>query len=104
NVSFYNATGETAVHPTPVVGVLGVIADVGTRVPLGFRRAGAAVLLLGETGDDFGGSAWAAMAHRHLGGRPPAVNLAAERALAGVLAQAAAAGLLGAAHDVSDGG
>jgi phosphoribosylformylglycinamidine synthase len=104
NVSFYNATGEVPVHPTPVVGVLGVIADVRTRLSLAFGQPGARVVLLGATAADFGGSAWAAAAHGHLGGRPPAVDLAAERSLAAVLADAAAGGLLTAAHDLSEGG
>ena len=104
NVSFYNQTGEAAIHPTPVIGVLGVLADVRRRVPIGFGVAGATVVLLGRTGEEFGGSAWAQIAHGHLGGRPPAVNLAAEQALAGLLAAAAADGLLAAAHDLSDGG
>ena len=46
NVSFYNQTGDRAILPTPVVGVLGVIDDVAGRVPSGFtprrRRRGAA--------------------------------------------------------------
>jgi phosphoribosylformylglycinamidine synthase subunit PurL len=104
NVSFYNQTGDVPVHPTPVVGVLGVLADVRRRLSLAFSRPQARVVLLGTTRPEFGGSAWAWVAHGHLGGHPPAVDLAAERALAGVLAAAAADGLLTAAHDVSDGG
>ena len=104
NVSLYNQTGDIAIHPTPVVGVLGVMADVGRRTPSGWRSSGAPVLLLGRTRAEFGGSEWAWAEHGHLGGRPPAVDLAAERALAGVLADAAEAGLLEAAHDLSDGG
>ncbi len=104
NVSFYNQTGEAAIHPTPVVGVLGVLADVRQRVPSGFRVPGAAVVLLGRTRAEFGGSAWAHVLHGHLGGRPPEADLAAEQALAALLAEAAAAGLLAAAHDLSGGG
>ena len=104
NVSFYNQTGEVPIHPTPVVGVLGVLPDVRRRLSLGFRRPGASLVLLGRTGEDFGGSAWAWAVHGHLGGRPPAVDLAMERALAAVLAAAAQDGLLAAAHDLSDGG
>jgi phosphoribosylformylglycinamidine synthase subunit PurL len=104
NVSFYNQTGEVAIHPTPVVGVLGVLDDVRRRVPIGFSRPGAQVVLLGTTRAEFGGSAWAQVAHGHLGGRPPAVDLDAERAAAALLAAAARAGLLDAAHDLSDGG
>jgi len=104
NVSFYNATGGTPINPTPIVGVLGVIEDVRAHLSAAFRQAGERVLLLGQTRPEFGGSAWAAMAHGHLGGRPPAVDLAAERALAAVLCAAAADGLLTTAHDLSDGG
>ena len=104
NVSFYNQTDETPIHPTPVVGVLGVHADVTRRVPIGLRTEGAPIVLLGRTGAEFGGSAWAQVTHGHCGGRPPEVDLAAERALADVLTGAAADGLLEAAHDLSDGG
>jgi phosphoribosylformylglycinamidine synthase len=104
NVSFYNQTADAAIHPTPVVGVLGVHDDVSTRLSIGFRRAGCRVVLLGRSEPEFGGSLWAHVAHGHLGGRPPAVNLAAERALAAVLAEAGRRGLLEAAHDLSDGG
>ncbi|MBI1759514.1 MAG: phosphoribosylformylglycinamidine synthase subunit PurL [Actinobacteria bacterium] len=105
NVSFYNSTGDTAILPTPVVGVLGVLPDVRRRTPMGFGGAdGAALLLLGRTRPEFGGSEWAWTVHRHLGGRPPEVDLAAEAALAEVLVAASATGLLAAAHDLSDGG
>jgi phosphoribosylformylglycinamidine synthase subunit PurL len=104
NVSFYNQTDAVPIHPTPVIGVLGVHEDVARRVPIGFGTEGASVVLLGRTAAEFGGSAWAHVTHRHIGGRPPVVDLAAERALATVLTGAAAAGLLDAAHDLSEGG
>ena len=104
NVSFYNQTCGVAIHPTPVIGVLGVHDDVRRRLSIGFGAAGASVLLLGRTAAEFGGSLWAHVAHGHVGGRPPAVDLDAERRLAAVLAAGAAGGLLAAAHDLSDGG
>ncbi len=104
NVSFYNQTGDRAILPTPVVGVLGVIDDVAQRIPAGFRRDGDTILLLGDTFDELGGSEWAHVVHGHLGGRPPAVDLDAERRLAGLLASAAADEVLTGAHDLSDGG
>ncbi|MEV4322931.1 phosphoribosylformylglycinamidine synthase subunit PurL [Microbispora rosea] len=104
NVSFYNQTGSTAINPTPVVGVLGVIDDVAQRVRSGFTAPGLRVLLLGETREEFGGSEWAHVAHGHLGGLPPQADLEAERALAAVLTEAAARGLLEGSHDLSDGG
>jgi phosphoribosylformylglycinamidine synthase II len=104
NVSFYNQTGTVAVHPTPVIGVLGVHDDVRRRLSIGFGAAEADLVLLGRTGAEFGGSAWAHVVHGHLGGRPPVPDLPAEQRLAALLAAAAAAGLLAAAHDLSDGG
>jgi phosphoribosylformylglycinamidine synthase len=104
NVSFYNQTGEVAIHPTPVVGVLGVMDDVSKRSGTGFRTEGAHVYLLGTTRDELGGSEWAHVIHKHLGGLPPRVDLAAEQALGAVLVAAASAGLVEAAHDLSDGG
>ena len=104
NVSFYNQTGDAPILPTPVVGVLGVLTDVARRTPMGLRGDGDVLLLCGETRDELGGSEWAHVVHGHLGGRPPAVDLAAERALAEVLVGGAEQGLLAAAHDLSDGG
>jgi phosphoribosylformylglycinamidine synthase len=104
NVSFYNQTGHTAINPTPVVGVLGVISNVANRLPMGFATEGDVLVLLGQTRPELSGSEWAWVTHQHLGGQPPGVNLAAERILAGVLADAAAHGHLSAAHDLSDGG
>ena len=104
NVSFYNQTGETAIHPTPVVGVLGVLQDVARRTRSGWQVADLEVLLLGLTRDELDGSEWAWAEHAHLGGLPPAVDLGAERRLAQVLISAAGQGLARAAHDLSDGG
>ena len=104
NVSFYNQTGNTPILPTPVVGVLGVIDDVTRRTPGGFQAAGQVIYLLGETRDEFGGSAWAEVIHDHLGGAPPAVDRAQEKALAEVLIRASRRGMLASAHDLADGG
>ena len=104
NVSFYNQTGSTPIHPTPVVGVLGVIDDVAKRVPTGFTGEGLRVALLGETSEEFGGSEWAHVVHGHLGGLPPQADLVAEQALGAVLVEAARRGLLEGSHDLSDGG
>lgn len=109
NVSLYNGTGEpgkidSAIHPTPVVGVLGVLDDVADAVPSGWTTPGQAVYLLGETRAELDGSAWADVVHGHLGGTPPRVDLAAERRLAQVLVAAARDDLVDAAHDLSEGG
>ena len=104
NVSFYNQTDGTNIHPTPVVGMLGVIDDVADRIPMGFAHPGDAVVLLGETKEELSGSSWADVVHGHLGGMPPMPNLDAEKALARVLIDSSKARLLSSAHDLADGG
>jgi phosphoribosylformylglycinamidine synthase len=104
NVSFYNESGGRPVHPTPVVGVLGLLDDAARTVPSGFPRAGLDVWLLGETRADFGGSVWQRLAAGRLEGRPPGLDLEAEAALQRLLVELATGGLLACAHDCSDGG
>ena len=78
NVSLYNQTGTTPIHPSPVVAVLGKFDDVARRTPSGWREDGQAIYLLGTTAAELDGSEWANM-RGHLGGLPPKVDLAAER-------------------------
>ncbi|MER6916808.1 phosphoribosylformylglycinamidine synthase subunit PurL [Streptomyces sp. NPDC000594] len=104
NVSLYNQTGDIAIHPTPVVAVLGVIDDVTRRTPIGFGEEGQLLYLLGDTREEFGGSAWSQVIHDHLGGLPPAVDLDREKLLGEILISASRDGMIDAAHDLSDGG
>jgi phosphoribosylformylglycinamidine synthase len=104
NVSLYNQTGDVAIHPTPVVAVLGVIDDVNRRTPIAFKDQGHLIYLLGDTKDELSGSAWAQVVHDHLGGLPPAVDLERERLLGEILISASRDGMVDAAHDLSDGG
>lgn len=104
NVSFYNQTGDQPIHPTPVIAVLGVIDDVARRVPSGWQDDGHNIYLLGTTHEELDGSAWAGVIHDHLGGRPPAVDLGREAALAGLLHAGSQGSLIDSAHDLSEGG
>lgn len=104
NVSLYNQTGETAIHPTPVVAVLGVIDDVTRRTPIAFAEEGQLLYLLGDTREEFGGSAWSQVIHDHLGGLPPTVDLDREKLLGEILISGSRDGMIDAAHDLSDGG
>lgn len=104
NVSFYNQTGDVAIHPTPVIGVLGVIDNVERRTPMAWALDGELVYVLGTTRDELAGSEWAHAMHKHLGGLPPALDLAAEKKLAQILVAGSVQKLFSAAHDVSEGG
>jgi phosphoribosylformylglycinamidine synthase len=103
NVSFYNQSGETQIHPTPVIGMVGILEDASKRVGMAWPKDHA-VILLGETRAELGGSEWAWVAHEHLGGTPPALDLDAERRLLFLLAELAENDLIASAHDCSDGG
>ena len=109
NVSLYNSTGEagdidSSIHPTPVVVMLGVLDDVTRATTSGWRNPGETIFLLGTTRAELDGSAWADVVHNHLGGLPPQVDFAAEKALAEVLVNATRDELVDAAHDLSEGG
>ena len=109
NVSLYNTTGEAGtvdanIHPTPVIGVLGVLDDVTRVTTSGWSNPGETIFLLGTTRAELDGSAWADVVHSHLGGMPPALDLEAEKSLAEVLINATRDELVDAAHDLSEGG
>ncbi|RNC94338.1 MAG: phosphoribosylformylglycinamidine synthase subunit PurL [Synechococcus sp. YX04-3] len=116
NVSLYNETRRDdgtlqPIHPTPVVGMVGLVENIERVVGLGWRQPGDAVLLLGvapdEQGDDrlgLAGSSYQMLVSGVLAGRPPRVDFELERGVQQLLRQAIDAGLLASAHDSSDGG
>ncbi|MDP9330940.1 MAG: phosphoribosylformylglycinamidine synthase subunit PurL [Actinomycetota bacterium] len=104
NVSFYNESGGSAIWPTPVIGMLGLLQDYRLRVPTGFPRSGLAIYVLGETFAELGGSEFAEAVLGVVAGHPPALDLDKESALIALLGASAAEDLLASAHDCSDGG
>ena len=104
NVSLYNETDGEAVHPTPVLGVVGVIEDARRVLGRAFRRPGAAVVLLGDAEPELGGSEYLKRVHGLVRGQPPALDLERERALQRLVAGAAADALIESAHDCAEGG
>jgi phosphoribosylformylglycinamidine (FGAM) synthase-like enzyme len=104
NVSLYNQTGGVAIHPTPVVGVLGVFDDVTRATPSGWKEPGQTIYLLGTTDSELDGSAWADVTAGHLGGVPPQYKPEAEKELGEILINCSRDGMIDAAHDLSEGG
>jgi phosphoribosylformylglycinamidine synthase len=104
NVSLYNETDGRAVLPTPVVGVVGLVEQADRVVRRTLRAAGDAVILLGDSRAELGGSEYLSIAHRLTRGVPPALDLAREAALQRVLVDGAMAGLIRSAHDCAEGG
>jgi phosphoribosylformylglycinamidine synthase len=119
NVSLYNETRlpdgtMQPIHPTPVVGMVGLVHDLAQVCGQAWRAAGDAIWLLGvplETGEapadprlTLAGSSYLERLHGAVTGRPPEIDLVLERAVQGFLRQAIASGLVASAHDLSDGG
>src|SRR5438270_6932280 len=111
NVSFYNETEGRGIHPTPVIGMIGLIEDVRRVVTQGFKREGHLIALIGETADDLAASEYEATVEgrtfeemRAAGARLPRLDLARERAVEEATLRAAEEGLLQSAHDCADGG
>ncbi len=104
NVSLYNETDGRAVLPTPVLGVVGLIDDAERIARRTFQAAGDAVVLLGESRTELGGSEYLKTIHGMVRGVPPALDLAREAALQRLLVDAIGAGVIQSAHDCADGG
>jgi phosphoribosylformylglycinamidine synthase subunit PurL len=104
NVSFYNESEGSAIWPTPVIGMLGLLGDHRLRVATGFARSGLAIYALGETFAELGGSEFAEAILGSLGGRPPALDLSKEVALQALLVELAERDVVVSGHDCGDGG
>jgi phosphoribosylformylglycinamidine synthase len=104
NVSLYNETDGKAIHPTPIIGVVGLIERADRALSRVFARADLDIVLLGTNAGELGASEFVKTLGGLTRGAPPALNLARERALQQLLVEAASGGMLRSAHDCSDGG
>ena len=101
NVSFYNQTGDVAILPTPVIGVLGVIQDVRARTPMGIPSADLDLYVIGKYNGNLSGSEWAYL-HGEIGNASPVADLDMEKRLVNFLLDGQE--IFESAHDVSNGG
>ena len=104
NVSLYNENPQGSIDPTPTVGMVGLIEDERHIVTQSFKAAGDVILLLGDWGDELGGSQYVAVVHGRKEGLPPRLHIEREKALHDALRALGRAGLLQSAHDCSEGG
>jgi phosphoribosylformylglycinamidine synthase len=104
NVSLYNETAESAVMPTPMVGVVGAMDDVTQHITMAAGTGDALVLLAGTISPALGGSTYLADIHGLTIGNPPAIDLETEAVVQQTALNLIGDGLVSAAHDCSDGG
>lgn len=104
NVSFYNETETHAIHPTPIIGMVGVLEDVEKACTAEFKEKGDIILLLGSTKDEIGGSEYLARIHGLEKGEVPAINFGLEKKLQVLVLEGIEKGLVQSAHDLSEGG
>ncbi|MCP1156519.1 MULTISPECIES: phosphoribosylformylglycinamidine synthase subunit PurL [Bacillus] len=104
NVSLYNETNGTAVYPTPVVGMVGLVEDVDHITTQSFKQAGDLIYLLGETKAEFGGSELQKLVHGEIFGKAPELDLEKEARNQEQVLKAIRAGLVSSAHDLAEGG
>ena len=104
NVSLYNETDGSAVLPTPTLGVVGLLEDADAVVRRAFQSAGDVIVLLGEGGEELGGSEYLKIMHGLVRGLPPVLDLEREAALQRVLVAGASSRLIRSAHDCAEGG
>ncbi len=104
NVSFYNENPNTAIYPTPVIGMLGILNDFKKAIGYHFKKEGDLVYLLGSECDEMGGSEYLRIIHNQVMGNPPAVDLNKEKLLQNLMLELSDHKILQSAHDCSEGG
>lgn len=104
NVSLYNERSGTAVYPTPVVGMVGLVEDIDHITTQSFKEAGDLIYLIGETKPEFGGSELQKLTNGEIFGKAPELNLEVEEKAQKQVLSAIRAGVVASAHDVSEGG
>ena len=104
NVSFYNESFGTAIYPTPVIGMVGLIGNLAIRRTIAFPEEGLLVVMLGDTEEELGGSEYLKLVHGLVAGRPPRLNLRLEKSVQTTCIEGIRRGIVLSAHDCSEGG
>ena len=104
NVSLYNENNGQAIHPTPMVGMVGLIKDLKNLVKMAAQAAGDQVYLLGQTGDDYAGSELQKMLTGDIAGTVADFDLNHVHAMMQTLLSLMEDGKVVSAHDLAEGG
>jgi phosphoribosylformylglycinamidine synthase II len=104
NVSFYNESPETAVYPTPTIGMVGLVEDLKHITTSYFKDEGDVIYILGDDKEELGGSEYLKIIHNNVAGESPTIDLDEEKKLQDTLLSLIRKGLIKSAHDISEGG
>ncbi|MDP4086047.1 MAG: phosphoribosylformylglycinamidine synthase subunit PurL [Bacillota bacterium] len=104
NISLYNETSGTAIYPTPVVGMVGLVTDTNHITTQHFKNSGDLIYLVGETRPEFGGSELQKLVKGKIFGKSPELNIHVEKERQEQILKAIRSGLVQSAHDLSEGG
>ena len=104
NVSFYNETNGLSIYPTPILGMVGLIEPADRLMTQWFKQAGDAIILLGATKEDLGGTEYLRVIHHREQGTPPVFSPETEKAVQTCMLKLIRNSLVQSAHDCSDGG
>jgi len=104
NVSLYNETAESVIHPSPLIGMVGVLDNVEGALGFGFKELGDVIVLAGQCLDELGGSEYLYVEHGLEVGTPPELNLDRELNVQRLVLAAIKKGMISSAHDCADGG
>lgn len=104
NVSLYNETSGTAIYPTPVIGMVGLVTDLDHITTQNFKNSGDLIYLVGETKPEFGGSELQKLQNGRIFGKAPELNIQLEKERQNQVLAAIRAGVVQSAHDLSEGG
>jgi phosphoribosylformylglycinamidine synthase len=104
NVSFYNESPQSAVYPTPTIGMVGLIEDLKDITTSYFKKENDLIYILGEDYEELGGSEYLKVIHGLVKGDCPKINLHVEKKLQETLLELIRKRMIKSAHDVSEGG
>jgi len=104
NVSFYNESPNSAVYPTPVIGMVGLLDDVNRHMTHYFKNQNDFIMIMGTLKGDLGGSTYLQLVQGKLVGDTPDIDLDFEQRVQMALIEAIEKKIINSAHDVSDGG
>jgi phosphoribosylformylglycinamidine synthase len=104
NVSLYNEAPTGPIFPTPVIGMVGRLADPARAGRLGFAAAGDAIALVGSFAPAVSGSQLAKLRGEEISGPLPLMDEQAVRDAHETVRLMVNSGALHNAHDIAEGG